>query len=77
MQDNCTTCDIPLFSPELTRQGNHRVTKTLEIKYLYLSLSDQIALFLRNPGVEALLDDWRMKPRNPEEYGDIFDKSMC
>src|SRR6266849_392005 len=43
MQDNCTTCDIPLFSPELTRQGNHRVTKTLEIKYPYLSLSDQIA----------------------------------
>ncbi len=77
MQDNCTTCDISLFSPELTQQGNHHVTKTPEIKYPYLSLSDQIALFLRNPGVEVLLDDWRTKPCNPGEYGDIFDESMC
>jgi len=28
-------------------------------------------------GIEALLDQWRTKPRSSGEYGNIFDGSMC
>ncbi len=34
-------------------------------------------LLLKIPGIKALLDQWCMKPRNPGEYSDIFDASMC
>jgi len=29
------------------------------------------------PGIEALLDSWRIKPCKAGEYGDIFDGDMC
>ena len=76
-QDECSFCHIPLFLPDHTRQGNRRAVKTPIIIYPYHPLSSQIVLILRNPGVEALLDDWRSKPRNSEEYGDIFDGRVC
>jgi hypothetical protein len=47
------------------------------VKYPYLPLSEQIASILRVPGVEALLDEWRKKPRKTGEYIDIFDGSIC
>jgi hypothetical protein len=46
-------------------------------KYPYLPLSDQIRSILKVPSVEALLDEWRKKPRASGEYEDIFDGSMC
>ena len=77
MQEACTLCRIPLFLPNHTRQGNRRVVKTPVIKYPYLPLSEQIKSVLKTPGVEALLDEWRTKPRNSGEYTDIFDGRMC
>ncbi len=77
MQDTCSACHIPLFLPDHTRQGNCCTIKTPVIKYSYLPLTDQIAAILKVPGVESLLDDWQIKPRNPGEYGDIFDGRMC
>ena len=77
VQDECILCHIPLFLPDQTRQGNHRAVKTPVIKYPYLPLSEQIVSILKTPGVEALLDEWRNKPRKSGEYGDIFDGRMC
>jgi hypothetical protein len=77
MQNECSSCHIPLFLPDHTRQGNHHAVKIPLIKYPYLPLSEQITSILKTPGVEALLDDWRSKPRNSGEYGDIFDGRMC
>jgi len=77
MQDVCPTCNIPLFLPDHTKRGNQCSMKTPVIKYPYLSLSDQIESVLKLPGVEALLDDWRTKPRKSGEYGDIFDGNTC
>jgi hypothetical protein len=77
MQETCTACHIPLFLPEHTRQGNLRPVKVPVIKYPYLPLSDQIVSILKTPGVEALLDEWRTKPRKLGEYADIFDGRMC
>jgi hypothetical protein len=51
--------------------------KSPVIKYLYLSLSNQIQSILKVPSVEALLNEWCKKPRSLGEYGDIFDGSMC
>ena len=47
------------------------------VKYLYLPLSEQIASILQVPGVEALLDEWRKKPRKTGDYIDIFDGDVC
>jgi hypothetical protein len=47
------------------------------IKYPYLPLSAQIESLLKVPGVEALLDEWRKRPWNIGEYGDIFDGEVC
>ena len=77
VQEECITCHIPLFLPDHTRQGNRRAVKTPVIKYPYLPLSEQIVSILKTPGIEALLDEWRTKPRNSGSYGDIFDGSMC
>ena len=76
-KESCTTCNTPLFLSDHTRQGNQRAFKNPIIKYPYLPLSDQIRSVLKIPGIEALLDDWRAKPRVPGEYGDIFDGDMC
>ena len=77
VQEECVLCHIPLFLPDQTRQGNHRAIRTPVIKYPYLPLSDQIVSVLKSPGVEALLDEWRTRPRKSGEYGDIFDGRMC
>jgi hypothetical protein len=77
VQDSCTICQEPLFLAGETKRGNQRGVKSPIIKYPYLSLSDQIRSILKVPGVEALLDEWRKKPRVLGEYGDIFDGAMC
>jgi hypothetical protein len=77
VQEKCTACDTPLFLPEHMREGNHCTIKIPVIKYPYLPLFDQIVSILKNPGIKVLLDDWRTKPRNSGEYGDIFDGRMC
>jgi len=77
MQEKCIRRDAPLFLSEHTRQGIRHVIKTPIIKYPYLPLSDQIVSILSNPGIEALLNNWCTKPRNPEEYSDIFNGRMC
>jgi hypothetical protein len=77
MQDECTACKIPLFLSNQMKRGNSHTIKTLRIKYPYLPLSDQITSLLKIPGIEALLDQWHMKPRSPSEYSNIFDGSMC
>jgi hypothetical protein len=71
VQTECTSCRTPLFLPDHTRQGNHRAVMTPLIKYPYLPLSEQITSILKTPGVEALLDNWRSKPRKSGEYSDI------
>lgn len=77
MQDTCTTCNVALFLPDLTKRGNRHTSKTPVIKYPYLSLSDQLFSLLKVPGVEALLDEWRQKPRKLGHYSDIFDGKVC
>ena len=77
VQDICTSCNVPLFLPSRTIRGVPRNVKTPVIKYPYLPLSQQLVSMLKIPGIEALLDGWRTKPRNPREYGDIFDGDMC
>ena len=76
-QDTCTNCKVPLFLPDHTRRGSLRTAKHPIIKYPYLPLSAQIESLLKVPGVEALLDEWRKRPRNIGEYGDIFDGEVC
>jgi hypothetical protein len=77
MLDECAACKTPLFLSDQTKRGNSRAIKTPRIKYPYLPLSEQITALMKIPGIEALLDQWRTKPRSPGEYGDIFDGSMC
>ncbi|KIJ13694.1 hypothetical protein PAXINDRAFT_13450 [Paxillus involutus ATCC 200175] len=76
-QDTCPTCNIPLFQSDHTKRGNLRAIKTPVVKYPYLPLSTQIRSILKVPGLEAILDQWRAKPRVDGEYTDIFDGSMC
>ncbi|KAG1907550.1 uncharacterized protein F5891DRAFT_974250 [Suillus fuscotomentosus] len=38
------------------------------VKYPYLPLSHQFKSLLKIPGLEALLDSWRSKPRAPNQY---------
>lgn len=73
----CTQCNIPLFLPSTTRRGNDRATQSPLIKYPYLPLSEQIKSILKIPGLEAVLDGWRSKPREIGMYTDIFDGDMC
>ncbi|KAG0701855.1 hypothetical protein DFH29DRAFT_999846 [Suillus ampliporus] len=75
--DECTDCNVPLFLPSQTKRGNDRSTKTPIVKYPYLPLSEQIKSMLKIPGLEAILDDWRSKPRSVGTYTDIFDGDMC
>jgi len=77
MQHSCTSCKIPLFLPDHTKRGISCITKTPEIKYSYLSLSQQLISILKTPGIKALLDNWWTKPQLSGEYGDIFDGNMC
>ena len=77
MQDMCTACNTPLFLSDHTKWNNSRAVKTPIVKYPYLPLSEQIASILRILGVEALLDEWRKKPRKTGEYTDIFDGNIC
>jgi hypothetical protein len=77
MKEECDLCHVSLFSSDHTKRGNRRAMKMPIIRYPYLPLSTQIASILRVPGVEALLDNWRTKPRNAGEYADIFDGRMC
>ncbi|KAG1727381.1 uncharacterized protein EDB91DRAFT_1086452 [Suillus paluster] len=75
--DTCTTCAVDLFLPDTTKQGNQRAVKMPIIKYPYLPLSEQIKSLLKIPGLEAVLDGWRSKPRIIGEYTDIFDGAVC
>jgi hypothetical protein len=75
--ETCMSCKIDLFLPGLTKRGNQRPVKTPIVKYPYLPLSEQIKSMLKIPGLEAVLDDWRCKPRSPGQYNDIFDGAMC
>lgn len=75
--DMCITCNANLFLPDLTTRGNLRATKLPVLKYPYIPLSEQLKSLLKVPGLEAMLDAWRSKPRNPGEYTDIFDGDMC
>ncbi|KAG1796123.1 hypothetical protein EV424DRAFT_1353275 [Suillus variegatus] len=75
--DTCTLCGVDLFLPDMTKRGNQRATKTPIVKYPYLPISEQIKSLLRIPGLEALLDSWRLKSRTPGEYIDIFDGDIC
>jgi len=77
VQDTCTSCKVPLFLPSHTNRGNLRNVKTPVIKYPYLLLSQQLVSVLKIPSIEALLDNWRTKPRKSGEYEDIFDGDMC
>lgn len=75
--DTCTTCAVDLFLPDTTKRGNLRATKTPIITYPYLPLSEQIISLLKIPGLEAVLDGWRSKPRTVGTYTDIFDGAVC
>ena len=75
--DECTQCNISLFLPSKTKRGNDRATQSPLVKYPYLPLSEQIESILKIPGVEAILDTWRSKPRSIGTYTDIFDGDMC
>jgi len=77
MQDECTACKTLLFLSNQTKWGNSHTIEMPRIKYPYLSLSDQIMLLLKISSIEAVLDQWHMKPCSPGEYGNIFDGSMC
>lgn len=75
--DACPICLDDLFLPGHTLRGNQRAVKSPVIKYPYLPLSEQLKSLLKIPGLEALLDAWRMKPRIAGQYTDIFDGAMC
>jgi hypothetical protein len=75
--DECTDCNVPLFLPSQTKCGNDHSMKTPIVKYPYLPLSEQIKSMLKIPGLEAILDGWRLKPRSVGTYMDIFDGDMC
>jgi len=75
--DTCTSCNVDLFLPGQTQRGNARALKTPVVKYPYLPLSEQIASILKIPGIEATLDEWRVKPRTSGTYVDIFDGDIC
>ncbi|KIN96499.1 hypothetical protein M404DRAFT_33208 [Pisolithus tinctorius Marx 270] len=75
--DTCTSCNIDLFLPGQTLQGNAHALKTPIVKYPYLPLSEQISSILMIPGIEDVLDGWRGKSCSPGIYMDIFDGSIC
>ena len=76
-QDTCLSCNIDLFLPAETKRGNIRSIKSPVMKFPYLPLSEQIKSILRVPGIEVLLDEWRLKDRSPGKYIDIFDGKIC
>ncbi|KAG1886831.1 uncharacterized protein F5891DRAFT_922731, partial [Suillus fuscotomentosus] len=75
--DTCKNCGVDIFLPGTTQRGNLRAVKTPIIKYPYLPLSEQIKSLLKIPGLEAVLDGWRSKPRTIGKYTDIFDGDTC
>ena len=77
VQEACPACNVPLFLSDHTKRGNQHAKKVPVIKYPYLLLSDQIESILKVPGVEALLDEWCIKPRRLGEYTNIFNGDMC
>jgi hypothetical protein len=77
MQDMCTGCNTLLFLSDHTKWNNSHAIKTPIVKYLYLLLSEQIALILQILGIEAFLDEWHKKPRKMGEYTVIFDGNIC
>ncbi|KAH7918292.1 hypothetical protein BV22DRAFT_1134692 [Leucogyrophana mollusca] len=73
----CVGCEVPLFLPATTKQGNQRKMRVPRVKYPYLPLSQQLKSIIKVPGVEQLLDAWRTKTRTPGRYTDIFNGAMC
>ncbi|KAG0693068.1 hypothetical protein DFH29DRAFT_881751 [Suillus ampliporus] len=59
-------------TPFITLQSSNRV---LGVDAPILTLP--IKSMLKIPGLEAILDDWRSKPRSVGTYTDIFDGDMC
>lgn len=61
----CRHCSSPIFKFPAKR--------TPHLQAPYMSIQTQITTLLGVPGVEAMLDEWRDKPRSPNRYTDIFD----
>ena len=76
-QQCCTVCGVTLFLEDKTLRGNICANKMPIVKYPYLPLSEQIKSILTIPSMETLLASWRVKPRMPGEYQDIFDGAVC
>ena len=71
--DTCTSCNVDLFLPSQTLQGNNHGMKTPTIKYPYLPLSEQITSILKIPGI----DKWRKKLCTLGTCMDIFNGAIC
>ncbi|KAG1747039.1 uncharacterized protein EDB91DRAFT_1079678 [Suillus paluster] len=74
--DMCITCNVSLFLPDLMKHGNLRAIRSPVVKYHYLLLSEQLKSLLKVLDLEANLNAWQSKPRNPGEYTDIFNGDM-
>lgn len=67
----CPACNVPMFTSPSTSK------RAPLLKSPYMSLQKQLTDILSIPGVEAMLDAWRLKPRTSHRYTDIFDGAVA
>ncbi|EIW82014.1 hypothetical protein CONPUDRAFT_72351 [Coniophora puteana RWD-64-598 SS2] len=72
VQEICVECNTPLFLSSHMARGNKRLRVPV-FKYPSLPLSTQIRTLLKLPGIEGLLDAWRVKEQAQGTYMDTCD----
>lgn len=74
--DACTKCSATLFKTSSTARGTLRTSRVPLLKFPTMSITSQLEAMLSTPGLEELLDSWRLSTREPQVYRDIFDGAI-
>ncbi|OSD01435.1 hypothetical protein PYCCODRAFT_1425928 [Trametes coccinea BRFM310] len=82
MHADCRVCGHPLFKPEEAAPGRSRKRRSNRPRYRphlrtpAMSLTEQLAELLRQPGMEEALSSWRKRVRSPGVLNDFFDGAI-
>ncbi|KAI8982736.1 hypothetical protein BD414DRAFT_463611, partial [Trametes punicea] len=82
MHAHCRVCGHPLFKLEETASRRSRKRRSDRARYRphlrtpAMSLSEQLAEVLRQPGIEEALSSWRKRTRSPGVLNDFFDGAI-
>lgn len=77
---NCSKCDFPLYKS--TVRHNRRAAPGSEnhrphLQFPMKSIEAQLREILVIPGMEDVMEQWRVKQRTPDVYRDNFDGEVC